>query len=154
GSNPGYHVKTLDHTDTAWHCTGSVPDLPPDSAVSVRAQWVEGDTREGYGILFRAQTDCDYRFVINQSGSWAFVEYYNKQFIPSTPTWSASSTISTGADNSNKLEVRMQGQEFDFYINDNHVGSARAQHSCTSGAVGLAAWSPLDVVFIDFAVAW
>lgn len=122
-----------------------------DASVQVQAALVAGP-QTAFGLVFRQADTTDYYFFgISYRGYWSFqkIAHNTQAYVIG---WTANSAILRGYNQPNTLKVVMHGSQFDFYVNEVHVGSA-TDGSIPKGLVGVssAGGGPAsDVMFTNF----
>jgi hypothetical protein len=126
-----------------------------DGMYQIDAQPIGGPQDNGFGILFRVSDRKNfYYFVISSDGYWqAGLTKDNK--MDHWSDWQQHPAIKTGGER-NRIRVVMTGPKFDFYVNDQLIGS-REDASFAQGDIGVMALTVIDqpgtdVVFDDASV--
>lgn len=142
----GYHI-----TNNAT-CIARL-DTPADASIAVNVVQASGATNLPHGIALRRTSANDYYvFGITSAGMWTFVKYGDNAAPQSLVGFTGSSTIKTGLNVTNAIEVRAKGSHFDFYVNGTKVG----QHddgSYGSGLPGLTGDSDATIIYTTFKLA-
>ncbi|HEX6818161.1 MAG TPA: hypothetical protein VF120_07290 [Ktedonobacterales bacterium] len=140
----GYHIV---NASNCYYSGAQYQDATVTVTAKLLSDAQKGDAQGAYGIAFRRPgPDNFYIFLVNVSGDWFTVKdntlLQKAQF---------NSAIKTGVGASNTLSVRMHGGVFTFFANGTQLGSL-TDDTYTTGAVGLAGDTNLDVVYRNFAV--
>lgn len=126
-----------------------------DGVYEIDAQPVGGPQDNGFGVLFRvADRKNFYYFVISSDGYWQAGLTKDNQ-MNHWIDWQQHPAIKTGGER-NRIRIVMSGSKFDFYVNDQLIGS-REDASFTQGDIGVMALTVIDqpgtdVVFDDASV--
>jgi hypothetical protein len=132
-----------------------------DAVFEVEATPLEGTEDNGYGMLFRVNTDEDsfYVFKVSSDG-YVFIAFCTagcaQQEVLVDRDWFESQAINRGFNTTNTLRVVATGPEMSFFINDTEVGQA-TDDSLMHGDIGLfgETFAPggLRVAFDNFVVS-
>lgn len=126
-----------------FHITGvngcEIPaDLPNnvDIKVTGKAIKVQQDASDGYGIGLRgSSTGAAYYFLVSPTGDWSFLNCTTSNCTPIVDN-THNTAIKTEPGVANTIEVRANGNTFDFYANGTHLGST-TNSTYTSGTYAL-----------------
>jgi hypothetical protein len=131
-----------------------------DGRYEVAATPVEGVIDNGYGMLFRVDSDDSnfYVFKVSSDG-YVFIGRCSDSCAQATPLverdWFASEAVLQGQNVTNILSVEAGGSDMIFYVNGTEVGRA-SDETLSQGDIGLVAetFAPggLRVQFDDFNV--
>ncbi len=93
-------------------------------SITTNFRYVEGDTDAGYGIMFGGK-DFENCFVFDVSftGYYRLCENVNGRYVE-LKAWTKSSNINS---NENKVEVKKEKDNFDFYVNGKLTYSYKAE---------------------------
>lgn len=126
-----YHVKETEEGYSRWaYCL--VCDEFSDLAYEAMITKLEGPDDNGYGISFRKTAGGEYVLWIAGDGSWKFESYTTKW--NAITQWSYNGAINRG-NSKNKIRVVARGTAFEFYVNDQLLGTA-VDSAFSSGDVG------------------
>jgi hypothetical protein len=111
-----------------------------DGIYEVEATQVEGPLDNGFGLLFRADTDKGDFYLFKVSGDgyvWIgrYVDEGEDQPIIGGH-WFGSNAVNTGLNQTNKLRVVAESGNLIFFVNDKEVGRV-TDNKFESGDVGL-----------------
>jgi hypothetical protein len=142
----GYHIMS-----------GSICYAPigsqTDADIKVDVVQQSGSTELFYGIVLRSTPrEHYYLFGIDGNGKWLFVNVPSTSQLPVSdiaPT--LESALHSGLHEVNKLEVKMKGSHFDFFINGAKVGEINDSHYAT-GQIGLSGEDGVEVVYTDLSI--
>jgi hypothetical protein len=115
-----------------------------DGIYEVEATQIEGPLDNGFGMLFRADTDKGdfYLFKISGDGYVWIGRYVDE--VEDQPIigghWFESKAVKTGLNQTNKLRVAAESGNLIFFVNDTEVGRI-TDNSFENGDVGLFAQS-------------
>jgi hypothetical protein len=131
-----------------------------DGRYQVAATPVEGVIDNGYGMLFRVDSEDSnfYVFKVSSDG-YVFIGRCSDSCAQADPLverdWFVSDAVLQGQNVTNVLSVEARGSDMIFYVNETEVGRA-ADETLTQGDIGLVAetFAPggLRVHFDDFSV--
>ncbi len=115
-----------------------------DGIYEVEATQVGGPDNNAFGMLFRVDDDSNnfYAFLISGDG-YVWIGKYLDGLADTTIVsdwWFESPAIIRGSNNTNKLGVRAEGANLQFFVNDQEVGRI-TDESFRSGDIGLMARS-------------
>ena len=115
-----------------------------DGMYEVEATQVDGPNNNAYGMIFRVNDNDDnfYAFLISGDG-FAWIGTYKDGVVDApivTDWWFESPAIIQGSEATNKLGVRAEGANLQFFINDQEVGRV-TDNTFNSGDIGLMARS-------------
>ena len=106
-------------------------DTLHDFSITAFASLITSHLRDGYGLFFGAKdADNGYYFFISSNdkgGDWRVTKYEDGKEMPFTK-WAVSSAIKPGKNINNALSVKQENGNWIFYINDQQVGTIKAQH--------------------------
>jgi hypothetical protein len=111
-----------------------------DGIYEVEATQVEGPLDNGFGLLFRADTDKGDFYLFKVSGDgyiWIgrYVDEVEDQAIIGGH-WFESKAVNTGLNQTNKLRVIAESGNLIFFVNDKEVGRV-TDNNFEEGDVGL-----------------
>ena len=112
-----------------------------DAIFEVEATPLEGIEDNGYGMLFRVDTDQDsfYVFKVSSDG-YVFIALCTagcaEQQVLVDRDWFESQAINRGFNTTNTLRVVATGPEMSFFVNDTLVGQA-TDDTLKNGDIGL-----------------
>jgi hypothetical protein len=112
-----------------------------DAVYEVDAMPASGADDNGYGMLFRVDSDADrfYIFKVSSDG-YVFIALCNdgcaEQEMLVDRDWFASPAVIQGFGSTNTLRVVADGPEMEFFVNDIAVGRARDE-ALINGDIGL-----------------
>lgn len=116
-----------------------------DATLQVQAELTSGPTNQAFGfVLRRASLGNEYYFFMGGAGQWSFWRVVNGKLSPIV-NWSANDAIKGGLHSVNTIKITMKGSQFDFYINDTHLGSA-TDSTFSGGRVALITGGTDDIV--------
>src|SRR5712692_6488809 len=127
--NNGQYVLSTDGTVTETIYLFPHPDpvavgtLPDKFTLTVQMKQNAGDSRAFYGLAFRFKEDSSgvysYAFVVNSSGNYHVWKFDPNAKIKPTPMDSGPlpAAFHSGLNQSNTLEVSVQGNNFSFKVN-------------------------------------
>lgn len=94
-----------------------------DAVIQAEGHFESGTGDYEYGIVFRSDLTgmAYYVFTVTNDGRYNVSRYGNDEYTDLIP-YTTSSLVRTGTD-SNKFKVIMQGDKFDFYLNDQYIGT-------------------------------
>jgi len=120
-----------------------------DGVYQIDAQPIGGPQDNGFGALFRLVDRKNfYYFVISSDGYWqAGLTKDNK--MTSWADWQQHPAIKVGGE-TNRIRIVMKGAKFEFYVNDQLIGS-REDASFTAGDIGAMALTVIDQPGTDVA---
>ncbi len=131
-----------------------------DGSFEVEATPVDGVVDNGYGMLFRINSDGNefYVFKVSSDG-YVFAGLCSdkclEQQVLLETDWFASPAVKSGMGVTNVLRAELSGPDMIFYVNDEEVGRAK-DDSVSKGDIGLLAetFAPggLRVAFDNFSV--
>ena len=139
--NGVYDFTILADELTSWTTAG---ENFRDGLYEVEATQVEGPDNNAFGMLFRVddQNDNFYAFQISGDG-FVWIGRYRGGMAEEpiiNDWWFESTAVKPGANQTNKLSVRAEGQNLIFYVNDIEVGRV-TDDAFASGYIGLMARS-------------
>jgi hypothetical protein len=113
-----------------------------DGVYEVEATQLEGPLDNGYGMLFRVDTDENSFYMFEVSGDgyvWTGLcrercEAEETPFIENG--WFQSDAVNSGLDATNVLRVRAEGGNLIFFVNDQEVGRV-TDNTLDAGDIGL-----------------
>jgi len=122
-----------------------------DLDISVDTEWLGGENRASYGILFRFSLKGIYGFGISATGGYGIYEWDEGWDTPPEALidWTASSVINK--EGKNTLRVVTSGSLFEFYINGTMVNSV-TDETLTEGVIGLFVQNIQEVAFDNLEV--
>lgn len=155
----GYHIVSQSETYLCFAPTRQLVDV--DFSVDVKQ--VDGSSNVAYGITFRyprppaGGSANHYEFGINSYGEWSAWKVINDQVI-NLSDLATSAAIHPGQMVTNRLRVRTNGEQFDFFVNGTYVGhvdDSRYSNGYvgTIGYVGLRGCAYCDVDFTNISVS-
>jgi hypothetical protein len=137
--------------------TGENMELRPakefdgDYVLWVETEWISGEDRAGYGLLFNSVDGRMYGFLISGTGGFAVVRWDGDDNPPiALHDWEGHTSIERNGEN--RLRVDVEGPQFTFYINSTEVETV-VDSSYSSGKVGLIVGSLQEVAFDNLSVA-
>lgn len=111
-----------------------------DGAYQVEATQVEGPIDNGYGMLFRADTDAGHFYLFKVSGDgYVWIGRYrdNAEEQPIVGNhWIQSTAVNQGLNATNVLRVEAESGNLIFYVNSQEVGRI-TDNAFASGDIGL-----------------
>jgi uncharacterized RDD family membrane protein YckC len=145
-----YHVRETNEGYSYWvdcrEC-GPFSDFVYEAMISK----VEGPDDDAYGLQFRKNGDTHYALWISADGYWQFTSYtgdWNE-----LTDWARSPAINKG-NSRNKLRVVARGSHFEFYVNDQFLGSAEDQAFPSSGNLGFGVGSAGLHIAVEYVRVW
>jgi hypothetical protein len=123
-----------------------------DARITIQTSQISGPATSPYGIVYRVTSLKDfYGFEVSGDGSWFVWKCAAGNCTKIVPT---TQTTKLQGDNGqvNTLAVLMQGDHFEFFINNEKVGSV-IDETFTSGNVGLEAGKGIEVAFTNLTIA-
>ncbi len=123
-----------------------------DARITVQATQLSGPTTAPYGIVYRVTSLSDfYGFEVSGNGTW-FVWKCTAgnctKIVPTTQTTKMQGEVGE----INSLSVLMQASHFEFFINNEKVGTVD-DDTYTTGNVGLEAGKGIEVSFTNLTIA-
>ena len=118
-----------------------------DSYVSVAAQRISGPETAAYGLILRLTEGSYYLFSVRDDGYYQFSLWLGYAWQP-VIDWTQTTLIVSGE--ANRLSVIADGDQFEFYINDEFADKAESDQ-LPRGEAGLSVSTPAtdgDAVFI------
>ncbi len=99
-----------------------------DFDLRVQGKAVEGDPTNGYGVIFRLQDkgnrsvddDSYYLFLVSSDGYYKLERVIDGE-AKEISLWIASPVVNQGIGAMNALRVTAQGDQFQFFVNDQQV---------------------------------
>lgn len=123
-----------------------------DGVLEVEARALGGPLDNGFGVIFRAQDAKNfYHFAISSDGYWRAGIVKEGEWRHWFD-WQPHPAVKGGAER-NQLRVVMQGARFDFYVNDQLLGS-QEDDAFKAGDVGVFALSLIGGPGVDVAFEW
>ena len=121
-----------------------------DLDISVDTEWLGGEDRADYGILFRVSSKGQYSFGIAAAGGYVIREW-DESFGPPEDLidWTTSSVINK--EGKNTLRIITRGSLFEFYINGVMVNSI-TDDTLTEGRIRLYVGNLQEVAFDNLVV--
>jgi hypothetical protein len=148
GQADGYHIKGS--ADGSLLCAPDLADQS-DVTVTVTLKQLSGAQDLYAGIALRRPSQGNaYVFGISGDGAWTFAKFAGGQFS-SINGDNTSTTIHTGLNATNTLQVTAKGTHFTFTINGTKVGQVD-DATYPSGKVGLTVGGDIEVVFTDIKI--
>jgi hypothetical protein len=133
----GVYDLLITGTEPRWVSAGKQFD---DGVYEVEATQIEGPLDNGYGMLFRADTDEGnfYLFKVSSDG-YVWIGRYLDEIEDQAiirDHWFQSAAVKTGLNQVNKLRVAAESGNLIFFVNDTEVGRV-TDRSFAEGDVGL-----------------
>lgn len=123
-----------------------------DSFVTVTVAQTAGVNDLSYGVTLRRANKGDYySFEIDGSGHWYFYKAADSVLIL-LASHAPNPSIHTGLLQPNTLQVRANGQRFEFFVNDVKVGQVN-DSTYAEGVIGLGGNDQLEVVYTNFTLS-
>jgi Caspase domain len=95
-------------------------DYSQDFVLDVTTRKIYGYDNHGYGIMFGLDDGDNYfSFIISGDGHYRYAKFENNEYIPIIE-WTASEFINK-YNSTNKLTLKRNGSQLQFYINDYYV---------------------------------
>lgn len=99
-----------------------------DFDLRVQGKAVDGDPTNGYGVIFRLQDkgnrlvddDSDYLFLVSSDGYYKLERVIDGE-AKEISLWIPSPVVNQGIGAMNALRVTAQGDQFQFFVNDQQV---------------------------------
>jgi hypothetical protein len=140
GYEDGGYRATINRTEyMVWGDPEPALDLA-DFLVEVDVRQVEGPLDNNFGLLVRYVEDDDqysyYWFQISGDGYYSVDLRWEDEWI-TLVGWEASTAIYTGLGVTNRIRVVCSGDQFSFYVNDDHLVDV-TDGTIGSGSIGLA----------------
>ncbi len=151
-----YDFRVLADELTTWTTAGQNFN---DGLYEVEATQVDGPNNNAFGMLFRVDDENDnfYAFLISGDG-YVWIGRYQEGLVGEPIVgdwWFESPAIIQGNEATNKLGVRAEGANMQFFVNDKEVGRV-TDEAFRSGDIGLMTRSlglgGVHVQFDDFTV--
>jgi hypothetical protein len=121
--------------------------------VKVNVVQLSGATDLFYGIVVRSTPEQHYYlFGIDGYGRWLFVNVHSPSQPPVAliaPT--LDNAVNSGLHQSNSLELRMKGANFQFFINGKKVGEIN-NLEYVAGQIGLSGEDGVEVVYTNLSI--
>jgi hypothetical protein len=142
----GYHVMS-----------GSICYAPigsqTDADIKVSVVQLSGATDLFYGIVVRSTPEQHYYlFGIDGYGRWLFVNVHSPSQPPTAlvpPT--LDNAVNSGLHQTNSIELRMKGANFQFFVNGKKVGEIN-NSQYKAGQIGLSGEDGVEVVYTNLSI--
>lgn len=131
-----------------------------DGIYEVEATQIDGPLDNGYGMLFRADTENGNFYLFKVSGDgYVWIGRYRDEAEEQAiigDHWFASPAVNQGLNQSNRLRVQAESGNMIFFVNDQEVGRV-TDNNYASGDIGLFAqtlgFPGVHVQFDNFTVS-
>lgn len=142
----GYHIKG------GYICYAPVGDQA-NVDVTVDVQQVSGPNNDVYGLALRLDRTAhtDYDLNVDALGHWVFYRCSGST-CDRLIDFTAAASLHAGLNVTNKLQAKVKGSHFDFFINGVKVGQFE-DSTYTSGLVGLECGESSECVFANLSIA-
>ncbi|MFW6097149.1 MAG: hypothetical protein ACOC9Z_03690 [Chloroflexota bacterium] len=112
-----------------------------DGVYQVEATQLEGPLDNGYGMMFRVDSDNDAFYLFEVSGDgYVWIGLCENSCEEEQPLvgngWVSSEAVNQGLDATNVLRVRAEGGNMIFFVNDQEVGRV-TDNTLSRGDIGI-----------------
>ncbi len=99
---------------------------PVDYYIEMTAATSPCTGKDRYGLILRSDADSGYWFLFSCDGMYSVVQWDGgNEKATKLIDWTASSLIQAGGEKTNRLGVRVEGNEFKLYANGNLVDEVK-----------------------------
>ena len=125
-------------------------DVYDDAVIEATGYLDQGTGKYEYGVVFRANADGTeyYVFTATNDGRYNVSLYQNQEYTDLVP-YTSSPLVLIGENQPNTFKVIAQGNQFDFYLNDEFINTV-TDDAIESGFAGLFFYNDTPDVVVGF----